>query len=104
MEVSTLRPNPGGQLTRQEIKQDAGNRGNRQGENPASRIMAVSQAARRHSEQQINSEQLAPYKRPQPELLAPPPQGRITLNSITERFEALFQEQVEKGRIVDVRV
>lgn len=103
MDVSTARPGALGPFTRQQRQQNAGPRSNSPDTNPARRVIDASEAARQRSENRINSNQLALYKRPQVELLAPPPASHTTVSSITARFEAQFREAVEKGRIVDTR-
>lgn len=59
--------------------------------------------ARQRSDNFIGSQQLALYKRPRPDLLLPALENRNSMSTMTQRFQSLYQQQVEKGRNIDIR-
>lgn len=62
------------------------------------------QAAPVKDQNTISGNQLALYKRPRPDLVIPQLDNTNSMGTMTRRFEALYDRQVEKGRNVDVRV
>lgn len=71
---------------------------------PSTDAIATQRSGARGQRPAVESVAPTPNKRPQQAPLVPQLDNRNTISTMTQRFEARYEEQVEKGRNVDIRV